>query len=67
MFFYQILACTAHGKKENSHTKTINLNYQLQYGMKNLNYLTDPILYLIFKIILNISLKSTEKRLIIVQ
>ena len=37
------------------HVKTINLKYQLQHGMKNLNYLLDDILYQIFKIILNIS------------
>ena len=35
--------------------KTINLRFQLQHGMKNLNYLMDYILYQIFKIILNIS------------
>ena len=34
--------------------KTINLRFQLQHGMKNLNYLMDYILYQIFKIILNI-------------
>ena len=32
-----------------------NLKYQLQNGMKNLNYLVDHIPYQIFKIILNIS------------
>ena len=36
------------------HIKTINLRFQLQHGMKNLNYLMDYILYQIFKIILNI-------------
>ena len=35
--------------------KTINLKYQLQHGIKNLNYLMDHILYQILKIILNIS------------
>ena len=49
------------------HTKTINLKHQLQYGMQNLNYLMDHILYQILKIILNIYLKSTEKTLIIVK
>ena len=34
--------------------RTINLKYQLQRGMKNLNYLMDLILYQIFKIIWNI-------------
>ena len=48
-------------KKENtwknikSHTKIINLKYQLQHRMKNLNYLLNHILYQIFKIIFNIS------------
>ena len=37
-----------------SHTKTINLKYQLQHEMKNLNYLMDHILYQIFNITLNI-------------
>ena len=32
----------------------INLEYQLQHGMKTLNYLIDHILYQIFQIILNI-------------
>ena len=34
--------------------RTINLKYQLQRGMKNLNYLMDLILCQIFKIIWNI-------------
>ena len=55
MLLYQILACTIHGKISKSHTKTINLKYQLPRGMKNLNYLMDHILHKIFKIILNIS------------
>ena len=37
------------------HTKIICLKYQLQHGMKTLNYLMDHIQYQIFKIILNIS------------
>ena len=32
-------------KNIKSHVKTINLKYQLQYRMKNLNYLMDHILY----------------------
>ena len=43
-----------------SHTKTINLKYQLQDGMKSLNYLMDHILYQIFRITLNTSLKKHE-------
>ena len=35
--------------------KTTNLKYQLQRGMKNLNYLMAHIVYPIFKIILNVS------------
>ena len=41
-------------KKLNSHIRIINLQHQLQHGMKNLKYLMDHILYQIFKIILNI-------------
>ena len=44
-----------------SHTKIINLNYQLWRGMKNLNYLMDHILYQLFKVILNIFKKHGEK------
>ena len=36
----------------------MNLKYQLQHGMKNVNYLKDHILYQIFKIILNIILTT---------
>ena len=41
MFLYQILAYIIHGKIQKGHIRTINLKYQLQYGMKNLNYLID--------------------------
>ena len=54
-------------KKLKSHTKTINLKYQLRREMKNLSYLADHILHQIFKITLNTSLKNMEKRLIILQ
>ena len=47
--------------------KIINLKYHLQRGMKNLCYLTDHILYQTLKIILSISSKNMEKRLIILQ
>ena len=57
MLLYQTLAFTVH---EKSHTKIINLKYQLNHGMKNLNDLMDHILYQIFKIILNISFKKTH-------
>ena len=39
---YQILACTIHGKIKKGHTET-NLKYQLQRGLKKLNYLIDHI------------------------
>ena len=51
----QILAYTIHGKIQKRYTKTINLRHQLQYGMVNLNYLKDRILYQIFKNILIMS------------
>ena len=40
----------------------MNLKYKLQHRMKNSNYLIDHILYQIFKIILNISLKKHEEK-----
>ena len=39
---YQFLVSTIHGK---IYIKTINLKYQLQYGMINFNYLMDHSLY----------------------
>ena len=41
-------------KYKKSHTKIINLKYQLLHGMKNLNFLLDHILYQIFQNILSI-------------
>ena len=55
------------GKIQKNHSKVINLKYQLQHGMENLNYLMDHILYEIFKIIFDISFKNMKKRLIILQ
>ena len=63
--FYQNLAYIIHRKILKSHTKIMNLKYQLRYGTQNLNYLMDHILYLIFKVILNIPKEIMEKRLII--
>ena len=37
-------------KDKKSHTKTINLKYQLQCGIKSLNYLMDDIVHQIFNI-----------------
>ena len=48
-------------KYKKRHAIIINLKYQIQHGMKNLNYLIDHILYQKFKIILNISSKKHEK------
>ena len=59
MLLYQILAYTIHGKIQKSHTKIINLKYQLQLRMINLNYLMDYVLQQIFKIILSIFQKKT--------
>ena len=54
MLLNEILAFTAHGKILKSHTKMINLKYQLRHRMKSLNYLMDHILYQTFKNILSI-------------
>ena len=67
MLLYQTIAFTMDGKIYKSHTKIINLKYQLQHEMNNLNYMMDHILYQIFKVILNISHKNMKKRLIILQ
>ena len=64
---YQILVFTMHGKTQKAHTITINLKYQLQHGMINLNYLMGHILYQIFKAILSTFKKSIMKKLIIHQ
>ena len=42
------------------YTRIINLKYQLQHGVMNLNYQVDHIQYQIFKIILSIFLKDSE-------
>ena len=62
MLHYQTLAFTIHGKILKSHTVIINLKYQLQRAMKSLNYVMDYILYHIFKITLNISLKKPWRK-----
>ena len=48
ILLYQILAYNIYGKIQKSLIRTINLKYQLRHGMKNFNYLMDPILYQIF-------------------
>ena len=57
MLHFQTLACITHGKIFKNDTERINLKYQVQRGMKNLNYLMDLVLYLIFNIVLSILLK----------
>ena len=49
-------------KHKKGHIKTIHLKYQLQHGMKNLNYLLIHILYQIFKIMLNIYKKKHREK-----
>ena len=67
MKLYKALAFTIHEKYKESHTKIIYLKHQLQHGLKSSNYLADHVLYKIFKITLNISLKTMKKRLIMLQ
>ena len=60
---YQILVFTIHGRIKKVHTTTVNLKYQLQHGMINLNYEMNHILYQIFKIILSIFHKKHEEKI----
>ena len=60
MLLNQIFSFTIHEKIQNSHSKLMNLKYQLLRGMTNFNYLVDNIQYNIFKIILNLK-KYGEK------
>ena len=61
MLLYQILVFIIHGKIQKSHAKIINKKYQINHGMKKLNYMKDHIMYWIFQIILNISEKTWRK------
>ena len=54
-------------KNINSHRKTINVKYQLQHGMRNLNHPIDHILYQILKTILSTSSKNMRQLLTILQ
>ena len=54
------LRILTHGKTLNRNIIMINLKYLLQFGMILLIYLMDLTLFLIFKIILNISSKSMK-------
>ena len=58
MSLYQTIAFNINGKIQKSQKRIINLIYQLRHGINNLNYLIDHILYQLFQIILNISLKN---------
>ena len=60
MLVYQILVSTIDGKIWKNNMKTMNLKYQLQRGIKNLNYLMDHILHQIFNIISSMSTKKYE-------
>ena len=62
-----MLALTIRGKAHKVHTKTINLTYQLQSEMINLNDQIDHILSQIFKIILSTLLRSMKHLVIICQ
>ena len=66
MLLFQILVCTLHGKIQKSHANTINLKYQLQYGKKidlpNWSYSVSDV-----QDYFEYILKSTEKRVILVQ
>ena len=55
MLRYKVLAYNTYQKIQISLIKTTSLKYQLQHGMKSLNYLMGHNLYQIFKIILRIS------------
>ena len=61
MLFSQTSAFTLNEKISKNHIKIINSKYQLQHGMKNLNYLMDYILYKIFKVVLNV-FKNIQKK-----
>ena len=61
MLLHQILAYIIHGKILKSYIKIINLKYQLQRRMKNLNYFMGRILYQKLKTILSTSSKNIEK------
>ena len=64
MLLYQVLASNIPGKIKVSHIKAINLKYQLQHGMINLNCLMNQILYQIIKIILSTSSKNMKHLLV---
>ena len=57
LLLYQMLVYIVRGKTQKTLTRTINLNDQLRQGAKNLNCLTNHIIYQTFKIASSIPLK----------
>ena len=55
MLLSQTLALAIYEKISKSHTRIINLNYQLRHGIDSLNHLMNHIQNQIFRIILNAS------------
>ena len=63
MLLYQILAFTVHRKIEKSHTKSNNkFKISAPTWNEKFDYLSDHILYHIFKIILSTSRKKTWRK-----
>ena len=60
MLHYQTWVFTAHGKTSKSHNIIINLSYQDQNGIKNLNFLMDLALFQSFNTVLSILSKKYE-------
>ena len=60
LLLYQTLAFTRHRKIQKSHTKIINLKYQLWHGMENFNHLMDHILCIRYSRLFWIFLKKHE-------
>ena len=50
ILYYQTFAPITHRKTKKSHAKKTSSNYHGQHGMKNLSYLTGPILYQTLKL-----------------
>ena len=51
------LGFTIHEKMSKTHTKIINLKFQLRHGIKSLNYLMDHVMY---EILFSMYLKKIE-------
>ena len=61
MLRFWILTSATHERIYESCAETINLKYQKQHEMKNVNYLMDLILYQIIRANLSTSSKSTNQ------